>query len=419
LIIAMDNDKQAIGAPFNLGGYGMANDLLWNAIPIKWAIRAGKSKDGIDFSTEATRVLPTAVAAATLAFRGGQVAVYELTQDTLIDIRHEITQRRKIGVLDDGGNAAIHQAILDEAGFVQGVHYEVILAGTLLTVNKDSCFTSVSEPHFDSTTADEQTEAVRDYLVSGGNYLGQCAAILTYENNATWGLFQTTAGVFEDNRAESFVYLNGDLAFNQFQGDLEDTGGSVRDFGLLAGSVLRARSHVLVQDTPTTTTYAATGTKVNAAGLGSLAFYLGGHNYKEATLASANGRRMYLNSVMIPSVRPPDCGHVFIAQPPVLRTVSGTVLEDINGGADQGDVWAEQTYGDDPTTVAFDLGARVRQPAQGLPERPALGDPEGLQRRFGLQLYRFLGRLLLDRRLLGARLVLPAAGPLLIRGWLR
>ena len=77
LIIAMDNDKQNIGALFNLKAYGMANHLLWENVRVKWAIRAGKAKDGIDFTVKAQRILPTAVAEATLDFRGGPFIVHK------------------------------------------------------------------------------------------------------------------------------------------------------------------------------------------------------------------------------------------------------------------------------------------------------------------------------------------------------
>ncbi|MCZ6618564.1 MAG: hypothetical protein O7E57_10555, partial [Gammaproteobacteria bacterium] len=146
LIIAMDNDKQNIGALFNLKAYGMANHMLWENVRVKWAIRAGKAKDGIDFTVKAQRILPTAVAEATLDFRGGpfiihkdladyalprmtaygnNVAVYETTEDVMVDVRFTLDEKKKIGALDDGGNADIHTAVLDAAGFVAGVQYFV------------------------------------------------------------------------------------------------------------------------------------------------------------------------------------------------------------------------------------------------------------------------------------------------------
>ncbi len=123
---------------------------------------------------------------------GQQVAVYEIVQEVTVDVRYTLLQKRKIGVLDDGGNAAIHRAVLDEAGFVAGTHYIVIPTATLIDVNEYTCLTGVSEPHFASTTADGPAQAVRKFVASQGNFLGQCAGLITYENNATYGRFQTT-----------------------------------------------------------------------------------------------------------------------------------------------------------------------------------------------------------------------------------
>ena len=455
LVIPMDNSKQNLVAPFNLKAYGLVNHLLWNNVPVKWAIAAGKAKDGIDFSGTAERVLPTAVAAGPLDFRGGpfivtpewasfalslassygsQVAVYRLTAGTTADVRYTLTQKRKIAALDDGGNADIHTTILDEAGFVLGTHYDVILATTLLTVNANSCYTMVSEPHFGETApnSDPQAQAVRAFLNSGGNFLAQCAGLITYENNPTHGHFLTTLGVDSNNLNETLTYPNADLSYSQFEGVLIDPGGSERDFRLAAGSALHNNGHAHAQNTPTTNTWAATAAKLTG-GIGSIVYYLGGHDFAGSTIGEVNGRRMYLNAVMTPGARPGNCGLDFTPDVSLLRDIAGTVREDINGdsnlgdavaasgvrvrlyqdanasgtinagdvflaetttsaagaysftvnsgatgnlylvavdsktvapsvgfnaGSTQGDVWAEETYGDDVSTAALDLGSR-------------------------------------------------------------
>ena len=61
LVIPMDNDKQNLLAPFNLKAYGLVSDLLQNDIPVRWAIAAGKAKDGIDFTAGAKRVAPSPI----------------------------------------------------------------------------------------------------------------------------------------------------------------------------------------------------------------------------------------------------------------------------------------------------------------------------------------------------------------------
>ena len=77
LVIPMDNSKQSLVAPFNLRAYGLVNALLWDGVPVKWAIKAGKAKDGTDFSGEAQRILPTTLAAAVLDFRAGPFVIHK------------------------------------------------------------------------------------------------------------------------------------------------------------------------------------------------------------------------------------------------------------------------------------------------------------------------------------------------------
>ena len=144
----MDNDKQNIGAAFNLNAYGLVQRLLSAGIPVKWAIKAGKTKtnaptDQFDFKVFASRVAPSAIGSAELEFYGGpfivtqqlalatttinnynaavanDVAVYSLTGTEMIDIRYTLTQKPYVKVLDDGGQAQIHVATLLAAGFGQ------------------------------------------------------------------------------------------------------------------------------------------------------------------------------------------------------------------------------------------------------------------------------------------------------------
>jgi len=195
LVIPMDNDKQNLsGAPFNLKAYGLVAQLLSREIPVKWAIRSGKPKDGIDFSAEASQVFPTGQKGAVVDFRGGpfiieeqyanaarfyiqaygnDVAVYEIDdkKGADIDIRHTINQMRRVAVLNDGGNQQIHIKILNEAGFQPGVHYVAVPATSLGTLNAGSCYTTATEPHFEKLGVDIEAQAVREYLLSGGNFL--------------------------------------------------------------------------------------------------------------------------------------------------------------------------------------------------------------------------------------------------------
>ncbi len=388
LIIAMDNDKQNIGAVFNLKAYGLANKLLWENIRLRWAIRAGKAKDGIDFTVEAQRILPTAIGPATLDFRGGpfivhrdwavdalphitafgnDVAVYETTADVMVDVRFMLDQKKKVGVLDDGGNADIHSDILDEAGFPAGLQYAVVPATTLLTVNANVCFTMVSEPHWDENNNDTEAEAIRDFVTAGGNMLAQCIAIETYENNLTYGLFQTTLGVTENSTDDPHIYPNPDLAFSQYHGDLEDEGGSLTDFELEAGSVFQNGGHSHAHNAPDPTLFVATSSKLTG-GDGSNVMYLGGHEYSGNSIPIINGRRMYLNAAMMPSDRPGICGFDIPALPQLTLTKSafwtdGTPIP--SGATIPGSVeFKYMLYINNPDDVRTDISVRdVLDPA--------------------------------------------------------
>lgn len=358
LIVAMDNDKQNVGVVFNLRAYGLVTHLLHNDIPVDWAIRAGKVKDGIDFSASARRVYPApALATSTLDFRGGpfiihrdfasfaipwilafgsNVAVYELMADATIDVRFTLLHKPKVAVFDDGGNAGIHEDLLDEAGFVTPTHYGTILATSLATVNATTCLTIGTEPHWGETPTDPDVtaaaRAIRDFVEAGGNFLAQCDAIATYENNPSQGRYQTTAGIIVNNTGDSpFLYPQADLPFSQFEGALASGGGSIHDWSLAGGSAWQNGGHFQVQNTPQTTLFAGTVSKLTA-GTGSLVHYLGTHSFGDNSIPQANGRRMYLNAVMTPAARPANCLLNL-----VLRTIAGTVYEDVNGDAGLGD----------------------------------------------------------------------------------
>jgi hypothetical protein len=53
---------------FNLKSYGLIIHLLNNNVKIKWVIKAGKAKDGIDFSVNAERLLPSTSSASSMDF---------------------------------------------------------------------------------------------------------------------------------------------------------------------------------------------------------------------------------------------------------------------------------------------------------------------------------------------------------------
>jgi len=181
LVIPMDNVNQAIVAPFNLKAYGLVNALLQNDIPVKWVIKSGKVKDGIDFSAMASRVYPSTVATAMFDFRssafiidtvyinkpyytGGQtatqvitafannVAVYKLVSDQTVDVRYTLNQKPKIAVLNNVGFQAIQIKMLTAASIP---NYTALSAGAFNGLAQ--CYTFCSEPHWDSNTRNDTT----------------------------------------------------------------------------------------------------------------------------------------------------------------------------------------------------------------------------------------------------------------------
>ncbi|HYE15546.1 MAG TPA: right-handed parallel beta-helix repeat-containing protein [Pyrinomonadaceae bacterium] len=457
LVIAMDNTRQNIGAAFNLKAYGVAVRLLHAGVPVKWAIQPGKAKDGTDFTVTAQRIYPSAIGAASQSFSGGpfvvhrdyavpakavisayattnNVAVYETTADVTAPIRHTLTHKPKVAVFDDGGSAAIHTAYLVAAGFTSGTHYDVIPAATLVTVNADACFTIGTEPHWDGAGGtDPQVNAIRLFVQSGGNFLAECEGISAYENNATYGRFQTTTGLVDGAGSTPFQYPSPDLPYSQFVGEMANAGGSIRDYAPAAGGAYRASTEIHarkstggLRGSDGSLAVRASVSRLAGTTTGGFVFYLGGHEYTTGDITNINGIRLYMNAVMTPSGRPSNCNLTVVP-----RTIAGTIYEDVNGdsqlgdavgrpGVDvrlyqdgnnnglvdaadtylagsvtdaagqysfqvapqatgnnylvavdskdvspsagliggRGDAWAEQTYGDDPTTAAFALGAR-------------------------------------------------------------
>lgn len=143
LVLAMDNTWQRTGTGFNLKAYGLAVQLLNKKVPLHWVIRSGKAKDAADFTAPASRVVPrsTALPTAARTFRAGPLLVlpadtagvralaaaynaaqntgvqlYELQAATTVDVRYVLNQRPVAAILNDGGNAAIHQGYMQRAG---------------------------------------------------------------------------------------------------------------------------------------------------------------------------------------------------------------------------------------------------------------------------------------------------------------
>ena len=361
LVIPMDNAKQNlyINYPFNVKAYGLVHSLLMNDIPVKWVIKSGKAKDAADFVANASRVYPTAVAAATYTFvasefivdstyvnkpfhpggktatqvitafeaappRAAMVAVYKLTADVVVDVRYTLTARPKIAVFSNGGHEGIQSAMLDSARIT---NYFVENAGDFGGLA--ACYTFCSEAHWQYNTppGDPITsnlapvQNIVDFVNEGGNFLAMCAGIDLYENHQPkGGHFQTTEGIIPGNNTITNTSYNPDMAYNQYQGIVYQKSGLIASFWPAASSVYKPEMYYGVSKPTATDTVVATGSHLaDPDSIGSNVFYLGGHNYgaggdapvntptvntPNTDVTLINGCRMYLNATLVPAKRP-------------------------------------------------------------------------------------------------------------------
>ncbi len=358
-VIAMDNTKQNIGANFNLKAYGLVNRLLQNGIPVLWAIKSGKAKDANDFTVNAKRILPTAIATSRLGFAGGpfiirqenaaaalpfitafanNVAVYETTSSASIDIRYTLTHKPLIAVgLANGSNADIHKRVFIDAGIPDYIDYDDA------TVNANSCVTLIAQPHVDAANGDPHVANYRQFSLSGGNVFYQCKAIETYENDLVNGLFQTTAGwQLANTSSTNLNYPNPDMPLSQFVGVIDGAqSGYETDFLLAGGSSLQNGAFPSVRNATGSQAYIATTSKVFYGGPGGMIFELGGHDYRGSGSASTNigdlnAERMLLNAVFVPPTRPFGCG---LDTPTVYGYKSAQMTTDVgsDGNINPGD----------------------------------------------------------------------------------
>lgn len=336
LVIPMDNSHQNLTAPFNLKAYGLVNALLQNDIPVKWVIRSGKLKDGIDFSATAERAYPTFLASSLQDFRasafiidstwvnktpyanwgqtaaqiiaafGGNVAVYRLTQNVTVDVRYTLIQRPKIAIFSNGNNQNIHKIILDNAGISD---YTIISAGVFTGLAE--CYTFCSEPHWASDIND--TAIMRkpvEFIYSGGNFLAQCHAVQAgtdgYEANMK---IQSTNGLSEIGiNTTSNTYYNPDMAIMQFHGLMKASqNGSGKNWELAPGSSWRNGHYYAVSTQNARDTVVVSCAKLtNPADAGGNVFYMGGHQYLGdfTDIELVNAGRIYLNAALLPATRP-------------------------------------------------------------------------------------------------------------------
>lgn len=344
-VIAMDNLNQRTGnsgSTFNLKAYGAVVHLLNNNIKVKWVIRPGKTKDGIDFTVANTQMTGTAnagsndfisgafvifqpdtagVVALINSFNGSastdDVKLYKTTAlptypdaaTGQVDVRYNyfingVVWKPKAAILDDGGNATIHTAYMISAG-ITATNYTVETTPNFVT----NCYTFASEPHNDNPVI-SVVQGIRTFVENGGNFLAECAAVRNYEN-FTQGRFQTANGFTDENGkpASPPTYSNVDLAYFQTHGLFDmSQGGSLRSWEVPtvangANPVPSFHYHTSGLDgTPSKNwTNASVSKLLPSTQLGGMVFYLGGHSYNTTSENGRNGNRMYLNAFLVPT----------------------------------------------------------------------------------------------------------------------
>jgi GH25 family lysozyme M1 (1,4-beta-N-acetylmuramidase) len=310
-IIAMDNTLQG---NFNLRAYGLAVRLLHANIPLKWIINPSKGKDGVDFTATATRIAPSASAAATRNFIAGPLAVhpgyesqaltvinsfgnnvnvYQLTAAAIVTVDSTLVHKPKVAVFDQGGNGYLHTDVLIEAGLSSGTHYDVMANAD--DIQAGSCYTVATEPHTKSVSGSTN---LLNFLLSGGNFFGQCAAVEEYTMDGLLSGFSSKGSL-----GGTMTFGNFQDPMAQFHGGLSDEGGSVESFKLTTNPGFR----IAYSSSDGARYKAYTGRVPGAPVWGGWVHYLAGHNYAGSAILDINGRRMLLNAVLRASGRPSGC----------------------------------------------------------------------------------------------------------------
>lgn len=348
--------------PFNLRAYGLVHALLNSHIPVNWCIAQGKAKDGIDFSANVTQIFPSVGTPGNLDFRAGPfvidslwmpkaipiiaaygngVRVYQLNAPVATQVRHELAFMPRIILLTSGANAWRHDSLMVIAGINDTVHLDTL--GSQVGLGQLSCYTFASEPHWRDGTgvpyaqATNETNPMRNFVLSGGNILIQCAGIEAYENTQ---LFHTTAGMDGNGnysgaqKADTHTEMLLDFPFMQFNDSLtHDPTGTFVNWRPTGGGCCyepTSRSFVEKNNIQAGQKVAAVIKMTPPATSGGRVFYLGGHDYRQEggsnfrafNLHFVNGIRMYLNATLVPSTRPDSCGLVFAADDSLSKTVN-------------------------------------------------------------------------------------------------
>jgi hypothetical protein len=326
LIIPMDTINQKRPGFFNLKAYGLVNELLQNEIPVRWAIRPGKSKNGSDFTVSATRIYPDIGTTAATIFSqgpfiidsayvslatpiilayGNNVHVFRLESNANINIRYNLTFKPKIALLNGGGYDTIAVRQMQEAGISASTYELFMPAGQ--TFNPTKSYSTISETHLGNRDTGKTNPILRYVTNKGANFISQCTTIGSFENT-TFSL--TTLGVDSGPPLASpgsFIFNSTDQALAQFQGGLIVPYGDYKLWNLKPGSAFKSNVYHIVRSL---TYHAVSAAKVLPNSMpGGNILYLAGHDFYFWGNAGGgtpndfnriNGRRIYLNALFMP-----------------------------------------------------------------------------------------------------------------------
>lgn len=329
LIIPMDTNFQKRPGYYNLKAYGLVNELLQNEIPVRWAIKAGKTRTSlgsIDFSANVTRVYPDTAALGALAFRsssfiidsayadtaftiiknyGNNIAVFRLNNTTNIDIRYTLTHKPRILLLNSSGYDTIAVKYLVEAGISPSSYSLQTPSGS--GFNPSGNWSLISETHMHSSDTSILNPLLRYSVQRGANLLLSCTTLGSMEN-ATFTMTTTGIDSFSTGLA-SVQYNYPDLPIAQFSGTILSPNGEYKLWRPKAGGSMKANTYDIMRGSSGGQYYTMAGKKMRPNSLaGGNLFYISGHEHYQWTAPTGsindmnriNGRRVFLNSIFIP-----------------------------------------------------------------------------------------------------------------------
>lgn len=341
-IIAMDNTLQAGPGYFNLKAYGLIVTLQNAGIRLRWIIDSGKVHDGVDFSVQAERLAPTFLAndGVPKNFKAGpfvifpndtsvaryviqlynntittanqRVNVYRSLSDVMVPVRYDLFGvKPKAAILNDGGKGAIHAGYFTTAG-IPTTNFAVLDSAVNLYQN---CYTFASEPHNDGSATypiERIVDSLNAFVLNGGNFLAQCAAVRTYENSRISSTnpadhIQSSNGwddaTIISKTTANVAYQNPDLSFAQFEGTyIPNQAGSMQTWNRFVGGVAINNFYPVISglSAATDSVFGASVSK-HKTGKGGLIFYIGNHQFAGSNMEDLNGQRMYMNAFLTPA----------------------------------------------------------------------------------------------------------------------